>query len=129
MAESFHLSEGGKSIQLADVVLLPVILNLVTCLHHGLHHSLISHSLVVLHCLNQLFTGGADGGIKIQSRLPLQSSNVAAVAAEAIRRQGSHLLHRGQLRLKRLVNFKVTDIIHAIEIGHAHRQKGASQQQ
>ena len=142
LAESFHLSDGGKSIQLADVVLLPVVLNLVTCLHHGLHHSLISHGLVVLHCLNQLFTGGADGWIKIQSGLALQSSNVAAAAAEAIRRQGknahtnhhsscpcdSHPLQRGPLRMERLINLGVADIIHAIEIGHAHRQKGAAQQ-
>ena len=30
--------------------------------------------------------------------------------------------------MKRLINLGVADIIHAIEIGHAHRQKGAAQQ-
>ena len=62
-----------------------MVLNLATCLHHGLQHSLISQSLVVLGCLNQFFTSAADGGIKIQRRLALQSSNIAAAAAEAIR--------------------------------------------
>ena len=41
-------SDGRQRVQLADVVLLPLVPHLMARLHHGLHDHLISQRLVLL---------------------------------------------------------------------------------
>ena len=45
------MPDGGQSVQLANVVLLPVLLDLVTCIHHGLHDHVVRQGLILLRGL------------------------------------------------------------------------------
>ena len=54
------------------------------------HCCIWTYTVCSSSCLNELLTRGADGSVQIHSRLSLQSSKVAAAAAEAIRRQSKN---------------------------------------
>mmetsp|Transcript_48842 Transcript_48842/g.106405 ORF Transcript_48842/g.106405 Transcript_48842/m.106405 type:complete len:285 (+) Transcript_48842:448-1302(+) len=63
-AELLQSFDGGQGIQLSNVVLLPLLAQILTSLHHGFHHRVVRHTLVLVH-LQEL------GGSRLDSTIHL----------------------------------------------------------